>query len=245
MRLDLNIQDNIEILNSTQRTISIIGGKGTGKTTTLKLFMENYRIPEIQNNNFNGMLILDPLGIYKSKKLNGMRFLIKTIPPKQEIKEGAIKINTLLKKKINIVLSFVKCLPEEMTTFTDSFFPYLNLHNSFIAIDEIHEFCPQDKETYSKELERYIRHCRNDNVGIIMTSQRPAAVHKNILALTDYLILYRLTWSHDLKAISEILSKHFKDKKELDLFLKNLSTKGFMEGSTIDFRGSKVEKGIE
>lgn len=235
MKYNLNLQNQIVIENATQRTISIIGGKGTGKTTTLKLLLENYKQVKNTNKNFQGMFVLDPLNVIRSKRIEGFRFIINyTFTPK-DIDILAKKINILLQQRVNIVLSFKKRIQKEIVDFLDVFMPSLKLRNSLIELDEIHEFCPQEGGAYSNEVERYIRHCRNDNVGVIMTSQRPAKVSKNVLALTDYLILYRLTWPHDLKAVKEVIGGHFEDTKSTNEFISSISKKGFLEGAIIDF----------
>ena len=45
METTINLQDQIVVDNATQRTISIIGGKGTGKTTLIMMLLK-----EIRNN---------------------------------------------------------------------------------------------------------------------------------------------------------------------------------------------------
>ena len=59
-------------------------------------------------------------------------------------------------------------------------------------MDEVHEFIPEGGVggKYAPEVERAVRHWRNEDVGFVLTSQRPALVKKNVLALTDYLVIY-------------------------------------------------------
>ena len=74
-----------------------------------------------------------------------------------------------------------------------------------------------------------------------MTTQRPAAVHKNVLALTDYLILFRVTWAHDLKAVRDLLQDVI-ERDEVKKMINTLPKFGFMEGYTIDYRSNENEQ---
>jgi DNA helicase HerA-like ATPase len=148
-------------------------------------------------------------------------------------------VNKSLKKDQNLVLSFNNMIGDEEIILNDLILPLLAFKNGYVFFDEIHEFAPLHGG--SIETERYIRHCRNHNVGIVMTSQRPAAVKKNVLALTDYLILFRLTWTHDIQAIKDLL-KDICSKEELKTILKTLPTLKFMEGYVIDYRKEDIPK---
>lgn len=225
-KIDFNMQD-IHVSNSTQRTISIIGGKGSGKTTFLKMFMKQ-EAP---------VLAYDPLSVIKSKNLDAYRVLLKV----KDIDEQRIilmmkVVNSTLKKGKNVILSFDNMIQEEEKALANMTLPLLRLKDGFVLFDEIHEFVPLHSQ--SLEVERYVRHCRNKNVGIVMTSQRPASVHKNVLALTDYLILFRLTWSHDLKAVKDLLADVL-DKDQVSAIISKLPKLGFMQGFVIDYRSNE------
>ena len=149
-------------------------------------------------------------------------------------KESAELINKY--KNQNIIIAFNELLQKEQSEFMDGFFAHWKPNNCLIGLDEIHEFTPEAgvSGAYSKEVERAVRHWRNRNVGFILTSQRPASVDKNVLALTDYLILYRLTWSHDIEAAKKIMSQKM-NPDEIKGTLAALQTKDFLQGFTMDF----------
>lgn len=219
MEINLSL-GQIQISNLTQRTISIIGGKGSGKTTTLKM---------IANSVKNPCYIFDPLNVIYIKNFHRL------IVGKKHIESGAEAGKAINRaKNQKIIFAFKNLLQEEQITFADGFFSTWQPTNSIICIDEIHEFTPQVGGNYSKEVERAVRHWRNTNNGFVLTSQRPASVNKNVLALTDFLILYRLTWTHDIKAIEEILSNVLSEQELTDV-MRTLQTRQFLEGKAIDF----------
>jgi dephospho-CoA kinase len=221
-KTDLKIQGKINITNATQRTITVIGGKGTGKTTLIKMFID---LPE-------GFLVFDPLNVINFESENLFRIGIKKDDSEKRIKDIAKIVNKFLGEKKKIILFFSEMVKDEIKDKMEILFPALNIKDCFVVFDEIHEFVPHFGG--SVEIERFIRHCRNKNIGIIMSTQRPASVATNVIALTDYLILFRITWKNDTKAVQEILQYKL-DKDQQKNVIGKLQTYDFMEGYVVDF----------
>ena len=224
METTINLQDQIVVENATQRTISCIGGKGSGKTTLLMMLLKKA----------SPVLVFDPLGVIKGDSIDAIRIVLKTkdIEPDRIIQLMKV-VNASLKKGKNIILSFDSMVQEEEIALADMVLPLLNLKDGYVFFDEVHEYVPLHSQ--SLETERYIRHCRNKNVGVFITTQRPAMVSKNVLALTDYLILFRVTWTHDLKAVKDLISDIIPKEEVLEI-MSELPRKGFMEGYVFDYR---------
>jgi len=221
-KTDLKIQGKINITNATQRTITVMGGKGTGKTTLIKMFID---LPE-------GFLVFDPLNVINFESENLFRIGIKKDDSEKRIKDIAKIVNKFLGEKKKIILFFSEMVKDEIKDKMEILFPTLNIKDCFVVFDEIHEFVPHFGG--SVEIERFIRHCRNKNIGIIMSTQRPASVATNVIALTDYLILFRITWKNDTKAVQEILQYKL-DKDQQKNVIGKLQTYDFMEGYVLDF----------
>jgi len=221
-KTDLKIQGKINITNATQRTITVMGGKGTGKTTLIKMFID---LPE-------GFLVFDPLNVINFESENLFRIGIKKDDSEKRIKDIAKIVNKFLGEKKKIILFFSEMVKDEIKDKMEILFPALNIKDCFVVFDEIHEFVPHFGG--SVEIERFIRHCRNKNIGIIMSTQRPASVATNVIALTDYLILFRITWKNDTKAVQEILQYKL-DKDQQKNVIGKLQTYDFMEGYVVDF----------
>lgn len=222
-KVDINLQD-IQVSNATQRTISILGAKGAGKTTLIKMLMMQEK----------PMLVLDPLSVIKSKSIDALRIVLKT----KDIDDDRIRtvmkvVNETLRKGNNVVLSFDNMVQEEEIILANMIFPLIAFKDGWVVLDEVHEFVPL--YSGSTEVQRFIRHCRNKNIGVIQTSQRPASVHKNVLALTDYLVVLRMTWTHDLQAIKDLL-KDILPRDEVNKIISELPKLGFLEGYAVDYR---------
>lgn len=227
----INLQNKIIIKNSTQRQLAILGNKGSGKTTTIMMLMKS-----IEKN--AGILVFDPLNVVKNDSIEGIRLLLRASDcnPKKMGKTMDF-VNKALAKKANVVLSFDNMIQDEEIELANMIIPLLKLKDGYVMFDEIHEFAPL--HSASTEVQRYIRHCRNNNVGIVMTSQRAAAVNKNVLALSDAVWVLRSTWAHDIQAVKDLLS-NVVDREELKPILRDLPTLGFLEGFYIDYRLSET-----
>lgn len=224
----VDLQGQITIENATQRTVAILGGKGAGKTTLIKMLMRVC----------NPVLCFDPLNVIGDDDLEGFKVKLYTKDIDEERVKKLMKVvNEILRKEKNVVLSFVNMVQEEEIELANMIIPLITLKHGFVFVDEVHEFVPIHSQ--SLEMERFCRHCRNRDIGFLMTSQRAAAVNKNTLALTDYLVVLRSTWTHDLKAISDLL-KAILPKDEVNKIVSDLPSLGFLEGYVINYREGEV-----
>ncbi len=223
---------NIKIDNVTQRTISCIGGKRTGKTTTLKMMALAFP-PHIK------LFIFDPLDVIPElpgfEKININK---KVIDKGTDFGKFLNKVE--LGKKKGIIFSFIRLLQKEQADFSNALFKIWDPKDCVIAFDEIHEFTPEHgmHMDYGSEVERAVRHWGNQNVGFIFTSQRPAFVSKKVLGLTDYLILYRVTYTADVKAVKDLLKEM--NQPMAEKIVAEIQTKPFLNGYAIDFRPDEI-----
>ena len=216
---NLTIQQTT-INNVTQRTIGHLGGKGTGKTTLIGLALD--ALPR-------GMpaVVFDPLNVVKG---GDRKYLINN----KSLSYGSVMakiVNGDLKKGRVVVMGFDNLLSHEVVPFMDDFIPDVRLKHGIWFFDEIHEFTPQQGGAYSYETERLIRHTRNDDNGVWMTTQRPAFVAKKVLALSDYLLLFRLTYPNDLEVIDKLVAK----TNRRDEVIQALPSKPFLTGYALDY----------
>lgn len=220
----------LHIADILQRTVVIIGGKGSGKTKTLKML--GYTAAEAGIPVF----IFDPMSRIE---LRGFKILRVTKAfaaegNEKNIEKFAKMMTTIADKKI--IFHFNNLLSDEIVRFTDILFTHWHLKNSLFIFDEMQELTPERGMglEYSVEVERAVRGWRNDNDGFIFATQRPAFTSKKTLGLADMLILYRITYSNDVKAVREILDNIAGEKVMLSVMSK-IQTRGFLEGVVLDF----------
>lgn len=79
----------------------------------------------------------------------------------------------------------------------------------WFAIDEAHNFCPSGASTLSKDiLIRWAKEGRQPGLSLVVASQQPAAIDKEILTQCGIRIVHRITSRDDYKAI-DALSQDF------------------------------------
>lgn len=224
---------NIKIDNVTQRTVNIIGGKRTGKTSTLKMIALAFP-PHIK------LYIFDPLNVIP--ELPGFEKINVTKKVVGKGTEFGKFLNTIdIGKKKGIVISFIELLQKEQTTFSNELFQVWKPKDCVIAFDEIHEFTPEHgmHMEYGGEVERAVRHWGNKNIGFIFTTQRPAFVTKKVIGLTDYLVIYRITYTSDVKAVKDLLKEM--NQPMAEKIVAEIQTKPFLNGYAIDFRPEELK----
>jgi len=231
MKIDLSVGP-IKIENATQRTICVLGQKGTGKTQTLKLIAYSLLSYDA------GVYVFDLLNIIR---IDGYR---KIVVNKKDYDKGQM-LATMMNsnKKMRVVIGFEGFLQGELTTFISDVFARWKPNNSIIIIDEIHEILPESVlgGEYSFEAERAIRHWRNakddsGNCGFVFSSQRPQFVSKKILSLCDGWLLYRVVGDRDRKPIENTLAGVIDDDK-LRNMMAGLPQLSFLTGYWTDFYG--------
>jgi len=96
----------------------------------------------------------------------------------------------------------------------------------WLFIDEAHEFLPQDKDTAATSaLMQVLREGRQPGISLVLATQQPGQIHKDVMTQSDIVISHRVTARPDVLALNNIMQSYLlKDIKE---YLDNLpSLKG-------------------
>jgi DNA helicase HerA-like ATPase len=82
----------------------------------------------------------------------------------------------------------------------------------WLVIDEAHNFCPSGKSTLSKEiLIRWAKEGRQPGLSLIVASQQPAAIDREILTQCGIRIVHRITSKDDFKAVNALSQDYLED----------------------------------
>ncbi len=91
----------------------------------------------------------------------------------------------------------------------------------WLVIDEAHEFLPNDKETVATEpLVRVLREGRQPGISLILASQQPGKIHRDVMTQSDIIISHRITAKIDTDALAELAQNYMRDN--LDKLINDL-----------------------
>ncbi len=193
----------------------VIGQSGSGKSYTIAVLCEKL----LQNN--IAFCIVDTEGEYFSLK---EKFEVLWVGGQQadvniESVDFADLIEKSIKNNVPLILDVSDVLEQRkvVADFASKLYevesnvrePYL------LVIEEADKFVPQSKDSL-KELEEISKRGRKRGLGLLVATQRPSLVNKNILSQCGNQVIGKLTTENDLKAVDLF----FEDRKELELLPK-------------------------
>jgi predicted transcriptional regulator len=97
-----------------------------------------------------------------------------------------------------------------------------------LIVEEADKFVPQSKDSL-KEIEEVSKRGRKRGLGLLVATQRPSLVNKNVLSQCGNQFIGKLTTENDLKAVDLF----FADRKELELLPKLNTGEFFVMGNTV------------
>ena len=89
----------------------------------------------------------------------------------------------------------------------------------WIFIDEAHEFLPLDKKTIATDaLIQLLREGRQPGISLVLATQQPGQIHRDVMTQSDLVIAHRVTSQPDLQALNYIMQSYLLDsiKKYMD-----------------------------
>jgi DNA helicase HerA-like ATPase len=95
----------------------------------------------------------------------------------------------------------------------------------WLAIDEAHQFVPASGTTLAKEqLVRWAKEGRQPGLSLIVASQQPSAVDREVLSQCDVILSHKLTTRDDVSALNRLSQDYMGG--ELQAFIKKLKRVG-------------------
>jgi hypothetical protein len=89
----------------------------------------------------------------------------------------------------------------------------------WMFIDEAHEFLPKDKKTIATDsLVQVLREGRQPGLSLVLATQQPGQIHRDVMTQSDIVISHRVTSQADLEALNYIMQSYLLDsiKKFMD-----------------------------
>ncbi len=212
MKLEISDENKIDANKLVTGRSCIIGQSGSGKSYAVAVICE-----ELAKNNI-GFCIIDTEGEYFSLKQK-YPILWVGLNKDCEINIDDADYNLLAKKLISgdfpviFDVSDVDEPQKEVSDFLKELYkigsklkkPYLTI------IEEIDKFAPQRGNVLS-EIEEISKRGRKRGIGLLIATQRPALVNKNILSQCANQIIGKLTIKNDIDSVKLF----FPNKKDLN-----------------------------
>lgn len=191
--------------------IAIVGKTGSGKTYTAKGFVETLLADKRR------VCVIDPTGVWwglksaASGKVDGFAIAVfggahADVPITETSGPALAKI--LAAQNLPAIVDLSEMLIGQRHRFVTDFAEALYRENRaplHLVIDEADEFAPQNPLPETKrmlhQVDRIVRRGRVRGFRVMLITQRPAVLHKNVLTQANALIAMRLTAPQDRKAM--------------------------------------------
>lgn len=228
MTAALNIGRSLSLpLDAVTRAWGIVGQRGTGKTSTAVVVVEEAVKAGAQ------VAVIDPTGAWyglrssASGKAAGLPVVVfgghnGDLP--LEHTAGAFLARLVIEQHLNVVLDLERMTKGQQVQFVAEFAETLYHENRTaltLVVDEAHRFAPQQL----REPGGYGARClgavtdvvtlgRRKGLGAILISQRPAKISKDTFEQSEIMIVHRLLGPNDRKAIAGWLDEVAEGKDE-------------------------------
>ncbi len=79
----------------------------------------------------------------------------------------------------------------------------------WMFIDEAHEFLPLDKKTIATDaLVQILREGRQPGLSLVLATQQPGQIHRDVMTQSDIVIAHRVTAAPDIEALNHIMQSY-------------------------------------
>jgi len=79
----------------------------------------------------------------------------------------------------------------------------------WLFVDEAHEFLPMNEKTpATNSLIQLLREGRQPGISLVLATQQPGVIHRDVMTQSDIIISHRLTNKKDMEALNEIMQTY-------------------------------------
>ncbi|MFA7707752.1 MAG: LAGLIDADG family homing endonuclease [Candidatus Pacearchaeota archaeon] len=80
----------------------------------------------------------------------------------------------------------------------------------WLFLDEAHEFLPMNEKTpATNALIQLLREGRQPGISMVLATQQPGVIHRDVMTQSDIVLSHRLTNKKDIEALNEIMQSYF------------------------------------
>jgi hypothetical protein len=216
MSADLRLGQKLRLpLDAVTRTTAIVGQRGTGKTSTAVVVVEEALAAGAQT------AVIDPTGAWYGLRSSadghkaGLEVVVfgghhGDVP--LEPGAGAFLARLVIDEAISVVLDLELMSKAKQVQFVAEFAEELYHRNRralTLVVDEAHRFAPQqlrDPGGYGARclgaVTDVVTLGRRKGLGAVLISQRPAKINKDVFEQAEIMIAHRLMGPNDRKAIA-------------------------------------------
>ena len=95
----------------------------------------------------------------------------------------------------------------------------------WLAIDEAQEFVPSGRSALAKEpLIQWVKEGRQPGLSLIIASQQPGAIDREVLSQCDLILCHKITASDDIESLNRL--SHDYMARELKVYVRQLRRTG-------------------
>ncbi len=99
----------------------------------------------------------------------------------------------------------------------------------WLFIDEAHEFLPMHEKTpATNALIQLLREGRQPGISLVLATQQPGVIHRDVMTQSDIILSHRLTNKKDLQALNEIMQTYL-----LENIQKSMTALPDLKGSAV------------
>jgi hypothetical protein len=186
----------------TERS-AVIGQSGSGKSYLVSVICEELAAPE----NDLGFVVIDTEGEYA-----GLSELCPNVESRdiEDLSKDEDEIQRIITESKKIVLDVSETEKKVINDFLDSIYRVAtqlfkagaHKQNPFlIVVEEADVYIPQSKRDGLEILQVISRRGRKRGLGILLATQRPALVNKNVLSQCNNVFIGKLTLKNDIDSV--------------------------------------------
>uniref|UniRef100_A0A6M3IE75 Putative ATPase domain containing protein n=1 Tax=viral metagenome TaxID=1070528 RepID=A0A6M3IE75_9ZZZZ len=220
MQMEINeLLDKNPTPQSKTTTFCILGQKGTGKTYAMAILAKHLEYP---------VLFVDTIGAATEKQLLGQQAFyinVNTIDAQKLLNA----LNAGFSKSSMVVVNLYSLIPREKVYIVDVLSAWaMGRGKVSVFVDEVAFICPQNRSSklYSDEFHRLVMAGRNyGNVPVVFSTQRPQTANKDVLALADKYLFFRLIHNLDRGKVKDLIGQNKEEWEQTEQHIMTLQTR--------------------